>query len=155
VTGIRADEHDDDLFTRTYRDHSAALVRVAYLLTGSQEGAEDAVHEAFLRCRTRLDTLEDPRSYLRAAVVNECRSAHRRLRRAAAMPQDADPPVPVDLVELRDALDRLPFAQRAAIVLRYFVDVPDEAIAASLHCRPSTVRSHLRRGITTLREALA
>jgi len=123
VTHIRADEHDDDLFTVTYREHFASLVRVAYLITGSQEGAEDAVHEAFLRCRSRLGSLEDPRSYLRATVVNECRSVHRRHRRAAAVPPDPEPTLPVELVELRDALDRLPFPQRAAIVLRYFVDI--------------------------------
>jgi RNA polymerase sigma factor (sigma-70 family) len=156
VTHTRADEHDDDdVFTASYREHYGALVRVAYLLTGSREGAEDAVHDTFLRCRSRLDTLEDPRSYLRAAVVNECRSVHRRLRRSPPVPTTAEPRPPAELVELQDALDRLPYAQRAAIVLRYFVDVPDDAIAAALGCRPATVRSHLRRGIANLREALA
>ena len=93
-------------------------MRVAYLLTGSREGAEDAVHEAFLRCRSRLDTLEDPRSYLRATVVNECRSVRRRQQRGAGTSPPADVRLPTELVELRDALERLPFAQRAAIVLR-------------------------------------
>ena len=130
-------------------------MRVAYLLTGSTEGAEDAVHDTFLRCRSRFGTLEDPRSYLRAAVVNECRSVHRRLRRSPPPAAAPEPRPPAELVELRDALDRLPYAQRAAIVLRYFVDIPDDDIAAALGCRPATVRSHLRRGIANLREALA
>ena len=153
MTRTRAADEHDDIFESVYREHFGALVRVAYLLTGSREGSEDAVQDTFLRCRTRLAALEDPRSYLRAAVVNECRSVHRRRRRATPPPA-VEPRPPAELVELRDALDRLPFAQRAAIVLRYFVDVPDDAIAAALGCRPATVRSHLRRGIANLREAL-
>jgi RNA polymerase sigma factor (sigma-70 family) len=153
VTRIRAAE-DRDRFESIYREHFGALVRVAYLLTGSTEGAEDAVHDTFLRCRSRLDTLEDPKSYLRAAVVNECRSVHRRQRRGVAAPPVVDARLPAELVDLRDALDRLPYAQRAAIVLRYFVDIPDESIAKALGCRPATVRSHIRRGIANLREAL-
>src|SRR4051794_41672055 len=86
VMRSRATDEDDDLFAATYREHFAALVRVAFLLTGSNEGAEDAVHDTFLRCRTRLADLEDPRSYLRAAVVNECRSVHRRARRGSVAP---------------------------------------------------------------------
>ena len=65
MTRIRADEHDD-LFTAIYREHFTALVRVAYLLTGSAEGAEDAVHDTFLRCRSRLETLEDPHRHVGA-----------------------------------------------------------------------------------------
>jgi DNA-directed RNA polymerase specialized sigma24 family protein len=51
-------------------------------------------------------------------------------------------------------LGRLPWRQRAAIVLRYFVDVPDHEIAEFLACRPSTVRSLIRRGVANLREVL-
>lgn len=145
--------HDDDAFDALYRAHFPALVRVAFLMTGSRETAEDAVHDTFLRCRSRLAELDHPRSYLRAAVVNECRSVHRR-----AMRELRDPPTPVvlpiELVELRDAMSRLPWNQRAAIVLRYFADVPDDEIASTLGCRPSTVRSHIRRGIATLKEVL-
>ena len=155
MTGTRADHQDDEIFAATYREHFAALVRVAFLLTGSNEGGEDAVHDTFLRCRTRIADLEDPRSYLRAAVVNECRSVHRRIRRDAGVSPAPDPRMPSELVELRDALDRLPYPQRAAIVLRYSVDIPDPDIAAALGCRPATVRSHIRRGIANLREALA
>ena len=149
----RIDVHDYDVFDALYREHFPVLVRVAFLITGSHETAEDAVHDTFLRCRTRLAELDHPRSYLRAAVVNECRSVHRR---AVREPRDPLTPVllPTELVELRDALGRLPWRQRSAIVLRYFADIPDDEIARTLGSRPSTVRSHIRRGIAKLKEVL-
>jgi len=146
----------EDGFEQAYRAHFAPLMRVAFLLTGSNAAAEDAVHEVFLRCAGRLDTLDHPTSYLRTAVVNECRTQHRRRLRAAAAaePSDADA-LPHDLVELRDALAGLAPRQRAAVVLRYFVDLPEAEIAEVLGCRPATVRSLVHRALTHLREVLA
>ncbi len=92
-------------------------MRVAYLLTGSNEAAEDAVQETFIRCRTKLADLDHPRSYLRAALVNECRSLHRRSHRESAFMREPEPPLATDLIELQDALARLPARRhRPAIV---------------------------------------
>ena len=146
-------EPDQD-FAALYREHFPALMRVAFLLTGSNEIAEDAVQDTFIRCRGKLTDLDHPRSYLRAALVNECRSLHRRSRREPAFTRQPEPRLETELVELQDALARLPWRQRTAIVLRYFADVPDAEIARMLRCRPVTVRSHIRRGITSLREVL-
>jgi len=52
---------------------------------------------------------------------------------------------------LRSALLRLPPRQRAALVLRYFEDLPDTTIAELLRCRPATVRSLVARGLEALR----
>lgn len=145
---------DSDLFDAMYREHFPALVRVAFLLTGSNEVAEDAVHDTFLRCRTRLASLDHPRSYLRAALVNECRSVHRHAMRERNVDPPSDVVLPSELIELQDALARLPWRQRAALVLRYFADIPDAEIASLLGCRPATVRSHIRRGIAALKEGL-
>jgi RNA polymerase sigma factor (sigma-70 family) len=70
-----------------------------------------------------------------------------------------------DRIEARDAytqlldrdhvqvlLARLPARQRAALVLRYFADLPDQEIADMLDCRVGTVRSLISRGLATLRE---
>jgi len=48
-------------------------------------------------------------------------------------------------------LDGLPARQRAALTLRYVHDLPDDAIARALRCRPGTVRSLLSRGREALR----
>jgi DNA-directed RNA polymerase specialized sigma24 family protein len=45
--------------------------------------------------------------------------------------------------------------QRTALVLRYYVDLPEDDIAAILHCRPATVRSLVQRGLDRLREELS
>lgn len=91
-----------------YRAHFPALMRVAYLLTGSNARAEDAVHEVFLRCADRLDHVERPGAYLRTAVVNECSRQFRRRQRdeLSATVEEADD-LPVELIELRAALQRL------------------------------------------------
>jgi RNA polymerase sigma factor, sigma-70 family len=151
---MAGDPLGDELFDALYREHFPALMRVAFLMTGSNETAEDAVQDTFIRCRSKLANLDHPRSYLRAALVNECRSVYRRSARDRGDSPPASVLLPTELIELRDALSRLPWRQRAAIVLRYFADIPDDEIAETLHCRPSTVRSHIRRGIANLKEVL-
>jgi RNA polymerase sigma factor (sigma-70 family) len=138
------------VYTAAYRN----LLRVAYVLTGSAPAAEDVVHDVFAKVGPKIDTLDQPVAYLRVAVVNRCRSLHRR-DVAAPRPDDPDDAVmDVGLVELRDALIALPIRQRSAIVLRYLCDLPEEEIASNLNCRPSTVRSLVRRGLAELREVI-
>jgi RNA polymerase sigma factor (sigma-70 family) len=141
-----------------YREHYTALVRIAFLLTGSAAAAEDAVHEVIVRCAPRIETLDHAPSYLRAAVVNECRAQNRRGRRRPVPFDDgrqaAASELPHDLVETRDALAALTPRRRAAVVLRYYVEEPNEEIARLLGCRPATVRSLIHRGLNQLREAL-
>ena len=62
---------------------------------------------------------------------------------------------PTELIELRFALDRLSERGRAAIVLRYCVDVTDAVIAELLGCRVATVRSIVHRSLRTLRKELS
>ena len=50
---------------------------------------------------------------------------------------------------------RLSARKRAAVVLRYFVDIPDAEIAEVLGCRPATVRTLLHRAINDLKEDLS
>jgi len=143
-----------ETFEALYRAHSPALIRLGFLLTGSNEAAEDLVHDVFLRARSRMP-LDHPASYLRAAVVNACRSHHRR---AVVARRHQPPPAPLvmprEVVEFRDLLLGLPLRQRAAVVLRYFCDLTDADIAELLACRPATVRSLVHRGLANLREVI-
>jgi len=138
-----------------YRAHYPAMMRLGYLLTGSNEAAEDLVHDVFVRTAARMP-LEHPASYLRSAVVNACRSHHRRV---AVARRHAPPPAPLvmprELVDFRDVLLRLPLRQRTAVVLRYFCDMGDADIAEVLDCRPATVRSLVQRGLGRLREVIS
>src|SRR4051794_1566428 len=63
-----------------YREHVPGARRLAYLLTGNRELAEDLVHDAFIRAAGRLRQIREPEAfgaYLRRAVVNAVRSHYR------------------------------------------------------------------------------
>jgi RNA polymerase sigma-70 factor (sigma-E family) len=150
--------NDPDALEQLFRDRWVEMVRLARLLTGSMAGAEDLVQDAFVRVAGRPDGLEgveSPSAYLRAAVVNACRSEQRHeivVRRH--QPRSPDPEMPGYLGEFADALASLPERQRSAIVLRHHCDLGDQDIAALLGCRRSTVRSLVKRGLASLREVI-
>jgi RNA polymerase sigma factor (sigma-70 family) len=150
VTESTAWSGSEAVYVATYRN----LLRVAFVLTGSGPAAEDVVHDVFAKVGPRMDTLADPAAYLRVAVVNRCRSLHRREVAAPRPDRTGDAVMEVGLVELRDALVALPIRQRTAIVLRYLCDLPEEEIAATLKCRRPTVRTLIHRGLANLREVI-
>ena len=135
------------VYAAAYRD----LLRVAFVLTGSGAAAEDVVHDVFCRVGPRIAQLDNPAAYLRVAVVNHCRSLHRRLVRAPRPELPREVVLDTGLTELRDALQALPVRQRTAIVLRYLCDLPEAEIADILDCRPTTVRTLVHRGLADLR----
>jgi RNA polymerase sigma-70 factor (sigma-E family) len=142
-------------FGALYASEHDAMVRLAFLLTGSTEIAEDVVQDAFVRLHRRWEHIREPRPYLRRAVVNACHSHHRRLRRFRQLPVPAGPvAVELDAHELADALAALPARQRAAIVLRFYADLSEAATADALGCRPGTVGSLVHRGLAQLRRGL-
>ncbi len=134
------------------------MLRLAALLTGSVVDAEDVVQDAFVAVHERWDRLERPGAYLRTTVVNGCRMAlrHRKVEERHRDGRDVEisAELPAHMVELRDAVSRLNYRQRVVVLLRYFVDVPDEEIAEVLGCRLSTVRSLAHRGRASLRKEL-
>lgn len=138
-----------------YRDHYVRMVRLAFLLTGSNAHSEEVVQDAFIRLRTRPD-LADPAAYLRTMVVNACRDQIRRRllhdRVTLRLAREEAVVDPVD--ELRDALDVLPERQRAVLVLRYYEGMSEAEIASVLGCRPGTVKSLAHRGLERLRGVL-
>jgi RNA polymerase sigma factor (sigma-70 family) len=143
-------------FDSVYTTEHDGLARLACLLTGSTVVAEDVVHDAFVQLHQKWSNVERPGAYLRTAVVNGCRGYHRRLRRERASYADLVSTATLpDTPMVLDVLGRLPYRQRAALVLRFYEDWPDEQIAALLGCRPATVRSHIHRGLEAMRKVLA
>jgi RNA polymerase sigma factor (sigma-70 family) len=150
IVESKAWEGSEAIYATAYRD----LLRVAFVLTGSAPAAEDVVQDVFAKIGPRIDTLAEPAAYLRVAVVNRCRSLHRRHVAAPQPDHPIDAVMDFALIELRDALIALPIRQRTAIVLRYLCDLSEEEIAANLNCRRSTVRTLVRRGLAELREVI-
>lgn len=139
------------------------LLRFAYLVTGSQHAAEDAVQSALVTaCEKwpRISRREDPDAYVRRMVVNAHVSAWRRFGRRqsvveAVRERTEDPTAAVDR---GDAVWRvcaaLPRQQRAAVVLRFYEDLDYGEIAAVLGVAEATVRSHVHRALAALRREL-
>jgi RNA polymerase sigma-70 factor (sigma-E family) len=142
------------------------LLRFAYVLCGDGYLAEDLVQDVLARAHRRWSRIEaeQPDAYLRAAIVRAHLSWRRRRsssERVVAQVDD-DTPAPPDFTqevavrdELWSLLARLPRAQRAVLVLRFFEDLDDRRIAEVLGCAPATVRVHASRALTTLRATMS
>lgn len=141
-----------------------ALLRFAYLVTGSQHAAEDAVQGALtMVCEkwARVSRTDDPDVYVRRMVVNAHVSSWRRTGRrelSVADVRESSSDDPADSVARDDAVwqvcSALPPQQRAAVVLRFYEDLDYPEIARVLGIAEVTVRSHVHRGLAALREQL-
>jgi RNA polymerase sigma factor (sigma-70 family) len=142
-------------FAVFYRSEYSSAVRLARLLVpvGS---AEDLAQEAFSRLHGRFEAIDNPPAYLRRTLVNLGRTWHRRRLRE----QDGLRQIPraetVDLgaSEMLDAIDSLPYRQKAVVVLRYWLDLSEAEIADVLDCRAGTVKSLGARALRRLRKVV-
>ena len=143
-----------------WRSHSPELTNFATGLVGPAD-APDVVTDAFLRARSKIGTgtVANPRAYLYRCVANRAhdhrRSEHRRMRREIAAYVPAADPAIADYTDLRRALANLTVAQRAVVVLTYWNDLPERAVADLLGLSPGTVHKLLDKARTTLRQSMA
>ena len=143
-------------FVEFYEQRYAAMVRLAVALTGSAASGEDLVQDSFVRVHARWDRISDPSAYLRRTVVNACRSAQRRSRRERALVVlERAPSTALEANELFDVLARLPYRQRAALVLRYYEGLSQREIGQVLGCSEGTVASLVHRAIAQLRRLMS
>jgi RNA polymerase sigma factor (sigma-70 family) len=145
-------------FEEFYRAQWRDAVRWAAALTGDVGAGEEIAQEVFVRMADRYDNLGNPTAYLRVAVVNASRSWHRsRVRRVdrelRVAVVDGHHPAGTD-DDLLGSLASLPYGQRAVLVLRYWADWDEAAIAEALGCRTATVRTRAKRGLDRLRRLL-
>ena len=156
----------DRAVTELYSEHYRALVRLAAMLVRDVQTAEEVVQDAFVAMHDgwhRLRDADKALAYLRQAVVNRARSVLRHRTVVDKNLQKAPPDMPsaehgaMALLE-RDAvvaaLRDLPDRQREAIVLRYYADLSEADIAATMGISRGAVKSHTSRGMAALRAAL-
>jgi RNA polymerase sigma-70 factor (sigma-E family) len=146
------------------RTHAPEAQRLAFLLTGDRELAQDLAQDAFVKVLGRFHDLRNRDAfwwYLRRTIVNLSNShyRHRRVERAWLARQRPEPaaPEPDDLGErdrLRRALQALRPEQRAAIVLRFYEDLSEADTAQILGIPVGTVKSTVSRGMERLRAEL-
>jgi RNA polymerase sigma-70 factor (sigma-E family) len=138
----------EESFRAYVRGRTAALSRIAYLLTGDRHLAEDLVQETLLRVAGRWRRIVaggDPDAYVRRTLYNQHVSIWRRGRLRplpVVEPPDTSLPDPaggiVERVSLHAALAQLAPRQRAVVVLRYFEDLSETQTAEVLGCRVGT-----------------
>jgi RNA polymerase sigma-70 factor (sigma-E family) len=153
---------DDDAAFRDYvLTRGTSLLRMATMLTGNRADGEDLVQAALAKTYLAWSKINDHAAldaYVRRAIVNTHISWWRR-RRLEEFPTDelpdqvvADPARESDIAEVvRHALDRLPQRMRAAVMLRYFEDMTEPEIAATLGISLGTVKSTVSRAVARLR----
>lgn len=156
----------DALLRVLYDDHWSAMVRLATLLLGSSDQAEEIVQDAYVGIYRRLDRFaeaSDAAAYLRSSVVNGCRSAHRHRKVVVKYRQPAppEPAGPSEIAEQHEsdaqvmaAIRSLPRRQQEVLVLRYYADASEAEIADSLDISRGAVKSHTHRAIKALRGLL-
>lgn len=138
------------------------LLRYASVLTCDPDLAQDVVQEVLLRAQQkwrRIGPMAAPTAYVKRMITNEYLSWRRRraVHEAAVVATARDELIddPSGSYNEREAMlariAALPPKQRAALVLRYYEDRTDGEIAEMLGCGASTVRSHLARGLASLR----
>ncbi|WP_088284245.1 RNA polymerase sigma factor [Kineosporia sp. A_224] len=151
--------------TALFDRHHTELVRLA-VLVGAQGDAEDIASEAFCELYLRWPRLRDPAAapaYLRSVVCNLVRM---RLRHLQVVRRHPEPGLPdagsaeqevvlrEDHREVVDALRGLPDRQREALVLRYWLDLSEAEVAATMGISCGAVKSHTARGMAALTKAL-
>jgi RNA polymerase sigma factor (sigma-70 family) len=138
-----------------YADSRLTMVRLAWLLSGSREVAEDVVQDAFIRIEPLLPQLRNPAGYLRRTVINGVAAHQRRLeieRRYQTRPEMDSIEIEVD--ELWSVVMKLPERSRHALVLRYYLDLSFKEIADLLDCPVGTAKSLVHRGLAHIREEI-
>lgn len=155
-----------------YRAHFTELVRLGALACGDAAVAEDAVQEVFATMYRKPPAMRDPGNplpYLRAAVLNRCRSRMRRRAtgQRAALRLVGSTDATVDDVERRgvasttrravlDAVRALPDRQRDVVLLRHWLGLSESEIADILGIGRGTVKSsasRARAALATILEA--
>jgi len=150
--------------TELYQAHALGMIRLAHIMLGDQQSAEDVVQEAFCGLYRRWSGLSDPGNavhYVRSSVLNGCRSVLRRRTSSQASRALLGQQLTVISAEsavltgeerraVMVALRRLPSRQREALVLRFYLDLSAEDAAITMGISPSSVRSATHRALATL-----
>jgi RNA polymerase sigma-70 factor (sigma-E family) len=155
-----------DGVTALYREHALGLIRLAVVMLGDRQAAEDVVQDAFTGLYRRWHALSDTSralGYVRSSVLNGARSALRKRARQQAAPGDptataASPEAEALLSEehreVLEAIRRLPDRQREALVLRFYLELSEQDIARSMGISRGTVKSTTSRALAALRRTL-
>lgn len=152
-------------FHAFFERHYAELARLAHLLTGEADAADDLAADALLALWHRWDRVraaDYPVAYARGVVANlaktRIRSAVRERRRMTLFwtqrEEKAENPDIPGVIDVQEALSKLPFRKRACVVLRHAFDLSEKDTALALGVTVGTVKSQTSKGIAELKRLL-
>jgi RNA polymerase sigma factor (sigma-70 family) len=156
---------DEDARTRFCIGEYPRLVGALTLYTGERELAVELAQEALARaCRhwRRVERMAAPGAWVHRVAINLANStfarrrAERRVReRLVGLAEPGGAEITgAERLEVRAAVAQLPVRQRAAIVLRYFVDLPVREVADVMGIKEGTVKALTHQAVVNLRRAL-
>ncbi|MDH6625363.1 RNA polymerase sigma-70 factor (sigma-E family) [Streptomyces sp. LBL] len=163
--GTVVDDAASAEFHAFFERHYAELSRLAHLLTGEADAADDLAADALLALWHRWDRVraaDHPVAYARGVVANlartRIRSAVRERRRVALFwsqrEEKTENPDVAGVVDVQEALRRLPFRKRACVVLRHAFDLSEKDTALALGISVGTVKSQTSKGMAELHRSL-
>ena len=145
--------------------HGREIQAVAYLILRDRAAAEDVTIETLLTAFEKGSSIRDDaalRPWLLRVATNHALTARRRGLRVVGLDAVPDRAAPGDLggdattsIALLAGVAELPPAMRAAVVLRYYSDLPVEQVAAALGKSPNTIKAQLQTALDRLRRSLA
>lgn len=158
----------DEMFDVLFRRHYPSLLRVAFVMLGNREAAEDAVQDAFAALFKNWRTMREPdvaEAYLRSAVLNRCRSwVRRQVTQRSSRPlvlvrtqyESAE-----DVIVKRDEvgslvalLRTLPRRQREVLACRFALELSVAETARLLEISEGAVKTHTHRGLQGLQQRI-
>jgi RNA polymerase sigma-70 factor (sigma-E family) len=157
----------DAAVTALFEVHYRQLLALAHRLLDDPRDAEDVVMDSFVGLYRRWGSVrrtDNPLCYLRASVLNGSRNRLHRLRLATArLFSQFEPPAPaaeqaamlhVEHDSVVQVLHGLARRQREVLVLRYYEQLSEAEIAATLGCSVGSVKTHASRGLQAVAEHL-
>lgn len=130
--------------------HGKRILALAYSYLRSRDDAEDVLQETmirYLRSGREFNDEEHEKAWLLTVAANLSKNIIRsRSQNSGPVPEElTDEGIPVENIELRDAVSRLPEIYREVIQLFYYEDLSITETAAVLGEKESTIKSRLRR----------
>jgi RNA polymerase sigma factor (sigma-70 family) len=158
----------DERFEVLFRRHYAGLLRLAVVMVGDREAAEDVVQEAFVSLHRHLRGLRDPEAaeaYLRSAVLNRSRSwvrrqATQRAARPLLLVRDVQESAEQSVVDSAQTgavvavLRTLARRQREVLACRFVMELSVEETARLLEMSTGSVKTHTHRGLQALQKRI-
>jgi RNA polymerase sigma-70 factor (ECF subfamily) len=152
---------------RIYRKHAGAFFSTARRILGSDDDAQDCVHDTLLRVWQRSGGYRPERgaliAYLLICVRNDAISRKRNAQRHRFLEErsvrsgesvyELEVPDHVEFERLRYAIETLPNEQRAALELAYFHNLSHTQISERLNVPLGTIKSRLSLALRKLQEA--